>query len=102
MHGAELAGQQQSANVRTHERLSLPDANEVDADIQAEGFLERPALIPSIFVRARVHLVREWDLLMVVQGQESDLVQHAGEGACGICTAREPEQADLFPWLVCR
>ncbi len=82
--------------------MNLPNADKLDIDIDAEGFLERHALLPTNGVRARVHLVRKWDLLVVVRGQEPDLVQHAGEGARGVCTTRESEQADLVPCLIYR
>jgi hypothetical protein len=51
----------------------LPDAEELDLDINREGFFERPTLGPASCVFFGVHMVRKWDLLVVRDRQQADL-----------------------------
>ena len=54
--------------------MDVPDADEVDVDVDGERLLERGRLLPPELVVPREHLVRERNLLMVARGQESNLV----------------------------
>ena len=79
----------------------VPDTDEFDVDIHRERSLEQSALLPPQDGGTRVHLVRERDLLVVVRGEQPDLVQHACEGARGVGAARESEETDLVACFVC-
>ena len=50
-----------------------PDADHLDADVDAEGALEGGALPPAFLVFTGVHSKREGDLLAVTAREETDL-----------------------------
>ena len=56
----------------------VPYADEVDADIDAEGDLECVGLSPVWGYVRRVHLVREGDLLVIAWGKQADLQTRNG------------------------
>ena len=81
-----------------------PDADHLDADVDAEGALEGGALPPAFLVFTGVHSKREGDLLAVTAREETDLrylvsyivhaheveayfVQHSGQRASDVCEA---------------
>ena len=49
-------------------KLDIPNTHELDLYVHRECFLEFGRLLPSNIVRARVHLVRKWDLLEIAGG----------------------------------
>ena len=51
----------------------LPDADKINIDINGERLLEGGRLSPPLLVVASEHLVREWDLLVIAGGQQTDL-----------------------------
>jgi hypothetical protein len=53
----------------------LPDTEELDLDIDREGFFERPTLRPTNLILSGVHMVRKWDLLVVRYRQQADLLK---------------------------
>ena len=53
---------------RSREKLDIPNTYELDLHIDRERFLKFGRLLPSNTVRARVHLVRKWDLLEIACG----------------------------------
>ena len=77
-----------------------PNADEVNVDVNRERLLERSTLLPSQFVGARVHLVREPDLLVAARGQQADFVDHASQGPGGVRASREAKDADLVAFFV--
>ena len=74
-----------------------PDADHLDADVDAEGALEGGALPPAFLIFTGIHSKRERDLLAVTAREEADLrylvscvvhqveveylVQHSGQRA---------------------
>jgi hypothetical protein len=53
--------------------MGIPYANKIDLNIYRKSFLECDALIPTLFVVATEHLVREGNLLVVTRGEQTDL-----------------------------
>lgn len=61
---------------------------------------KQDTLLPAELVVLHEHLVRKRHLLVVARGEDADLVDHACEGAGGVCAAREAEDADAVAELV--
>jgi hypothetical protein len=57
----------------------LPYAEELDIDRIRERLLEGVRLLPSLFIRIRIHFIREWDLLVVARWQKTDFMDHPSE-----------------------
>jgi len=53
--------------------VDIPDANEVNVNVDRESFLECDALPPSRLIFPRIHLVCKWHLLMVTLWKQSHL-----------------------------
>ena len=51
----------------------LPNAEQLDAHVDAECLLERSGLLPAEVVLTRIHLVRKRHLLLVPAGEQADL-----------------------------
>lgn len=67
-------------------RWDIPDAYELDRDVNRKGFLEFGGLLPSFVVGSGIHLVCEWYLLEISGRKQSNFVQHA-------CEARGPSSS---------
>ncbi len=51
----------------------VPDADKFYSDIHREGFFELLTLLPSVFVVASVHPIREGNLLAIPRWKQADL-----------------------------
>lgn len=51
----------------------VPDTKKLHSDIHRKGFFELLALLPSIFVVARVHLISEGNLLAIPRWKQANL-----------------------------
>jgi len=94
-------GEGESARDDSYRSNSVPNAYEFDVDVDREGLLERVTLLPALLIFSGIHFVSEWDLLVIEWRQKSNLVDHACERSSGISPARETENKDLVPGLVC-
>jgi len=50
-----------------------PNADKFDVNVERERFFEPGALVPAFLIFTRIHLIGEWDLLVVARWKKSNL-----------------------------
>ena len=58
----------------SHGTDGVPNSDKFDVDVHREGFLECRGLSPALAGVIGVHIVREWDLLVITGWQKTDLL----------------------------
>ena len=78
----------------------IPYAKEIDPYVDRKGSLELEAQLETLFIIPRVHRIGERQLFEVAWREETDFLEHAGEGTGCESTTRETKNTDLIPDMI--